>query len=138
MELQYQDKSNYLKGLLIVAKKDHQLADSEREIIRKIAEKLGFAADFYEETLRNLLLNNYILENPIKFTHKKVAESFIDDGLRLAFSDEKATDSEIDWLCATALANDLDDTWFSNRILNYKDVTGIVKVNSDFAIFSML
>jgi hypothetical protein len=138
MEIPYQDKSNYLKGLLIVAKKDKQLADSERKIIRKIAERLGFAPDFYEETLKNLLFNEYILETPIKFAERKIAESFIEDGLRLAFSDEKGTDSEIDWLRATALANNLNDTWFSNRLLNYKNITDIVNTNSDFAIFSML
>jgi hypothetical protein len=138
MGIPYQDKSNYLKGLLIVAKKDRQLADSERKIIRKIAERLGFAPDFYEETLRNLLLNEYILENPIKFAHKKIAESFIEDGLRLAFSDENATDSEIDYLRATALANDLDDTWFSNLFGNYKKIPNVLNINSDFAIFSML
>ena len=44
MEIPVKDKSNYLKGLLIVAKKDKQLADSEKRIIRGIGEKLGFAS----------------------------------------------------------------------------------------------
>ena len=48
------DKSNYLKGLLILAKKDNQLRDSEKNIIRSVAQRLGFSKDFYEETLQNL------------------------------------------------------------------------------------
>lgn len=55
MEISILDKSNYLKGLLIVAKKDKQLAEQEKKIIRHCAEKLGFARDFYENTLKDLL-----------------------------------------------------------------------------------
>ena len=56
------DKSNYLKGLLITARKDKILAESEKKIIRKIGERLGFSSDFYEETLNNLLRNKYLVE----------------------------------------------------------------------------
>ena len=92
MEIPIKDKSNYLKGLLIVAKKDKQLADSEKRIIRGIGEKLGFASDFYEDVLKDLLSNEYILEDPIKFSNIKIAKSFIDDGLKLAYSDNKMSD----------------------------------------------
>ncbi len=70
------DKSNYLKGLLITARKDKKLAESEKKIIREIAERLGFSSDFYEETLRNLLANKYLIEDPVKFSDIKIAESF--------------------------------------------------------------
>jgi len=137
MELTLRDKSNYLKGLLIVAKKDNQLTEPEKKILRDIAVKLGFATDFYEDTLRSLLSNKYILEDPIKFSSRKVAESFVTDGLRLAFSDMMISEKEIGWLKATALENDLADEWFEERYKKQKDSSNTVS-NSEFALFSII
>lgn len=109
------DKSNYLKGLLIIARKDNQLAESEKQILKQIALKLGFAKDFYEETIKNLLYNEHIKDEPIKFTTKQIAESFISDGLKLAFSDKKIHGAELEWLKETASINSLDQTWFENE-----------------------
>ncbi len=115
MELTQIDKSNYLKGLLIVAKKDNQLSDPEKTMLKNTAKELGFAKDFYEDTIRNLLSNKYIAEDPIKFSEPKVAESFISDGLKLAFADNQVSEKEISWLRATASENNLDDDWFENK-----------------------
>lgn len=136
MELTLIDKSNYLKGLLIVAKKDNQLTEPEKKIIRNIALKLGFATDFYEDTLRDLLGNKYILDNPIKFSSRKIAESFVSDGLRLAFADEMVSDKELDWLKATAFENEIEIEWINNKIKNYRDSKD--HLNSEFALFSII
>jgi DnaJ-domain-containing protein 1 len=109
------DKSNYLKGLLIVAKKDNQLAHSEKEMIRGIATRLGFAKDFYEDTLRNLMANKYISESPVIFSDIKIAQSFISDALLLAFSDSLVPDSEIQWLQNTAFKNGITSEWFEEK-----------------------
>ncbi len=138
MEIPYQDRSNYLKGLLIVAKIDRQLANQEKEIIREIGEKLGFASDFYEDILKTLLANQYILNDPIKFSNKTIAQSFIEDGLKLAFSDDRITDSEVDWLRETALANDLDNEWFENTLKEFDISSGIPLNHENFAIYSIL
>ncbi len=137
MEIPIKDKSNYLKGLLIVAKKDKQLADSEKRIIRGIGEKLGFASDFYEDVLKDLLSNEYILEDPIKFSNIKIAKSFIDDGLKLAYSDNKISDVEIGWLIETARHNDIDDVWFNDKLEYYKNSTASFSI-SDFALYSII
>lgn len=115
MEISVIDKSNYLKGLLIIAKKDNQLAHVEKEMIRRIAVKLGFARDFYEDTLRNLLSNKYIIDTPIHFSEKAIAESFVRDGLILAYSDNKISEIEIDWLYTTAIANNIEPAWFEEK-----------------------
>lgn len=109
MEFPLLDKSNYLKGLLIIARKDNQLAESEKNILKSMAEKLGFASDFYEETIKNLLVNEHISDEPIKFSNEKIASSFILDGLKLAYSDKNIHDAEIFWLKATAAINSLDE-----------------------------
>ncbi len=137
MEIPVKDKSNYLKGLLIVAKKDKQLADSEKRIIRGIGEKLGFASDFYEDVLRDLLSNEYIIEDPIRFSNMKIARSFIDDGLKLAFSDNKISDTEINWLSETAKHNDIDEKWFNEKLESYKNSSVSFSI-SDFALYSII
>jgi len=131
------DKSNYLKGLLIIARKDNQLAESEKNILKSIAEKLGFASDFYEETIKNLLVNEHINDEPIKFSNKKIASSFISDGIKLAFSDKKIHDAEISWLKATAVENSLDEEWFNKELENIKEETNL-SLKSDLTLYSII
>jgi hypothetical protein len=138
MEISAKDKSNYLKGLLIVAKKDKQLADSEKKIIRDIAEKLGFASDFYESVLRDLLSNKYIVEDPISFSNIEIAESFIDDGLKLAYSDNKISDVEINWLLETSKHNNITESWFNNKSEFHKNSSYSVLSSSDFALYAII
>ena len=137
MELTLIDKSSYLKGLLIVAKKDKQLTEPEKKIIRDIAVKLGFATDFYEDTLRSLLANKYILENPVKFSQRKIAESFICDGLKLAFSDGIIPDKEIKWLRLVAEKNGLNEEWFEDKLKSNKEINHLQK-NPEFSLYSII
>jgi hypothetical protein len=137
MEIPIIDKSNYLKGLLITARKDNQLAESEKKIIKDISVKLGFASDFYEDIIKSLLNNKYITDEPIKFTDIKIAESFVDDGLRLAFSDNRVTDNEINWLRATAEVNGIEKKWFEEKMSIHKSSPGLL-MNSDFALYSII
>jgi hypothetical protein len=131
------DKSNYLKGLLITARKDKKLADSEKKIIIGIAERLGFAKDFYEEVVNNLLANKYIDEEPIKFSDIKIAESFIIDGLRLAYSDSPDESGEIDWLRKTAAENGINEKWFEDKLQALKTNVGNFLI-TDFALLSII
>ena len=137
MEFSVLDKSNYLKGLLIIAKKDNKLTEPEKKIIRNIALRLGFATDFYEDTLRSLLANKYILEDPFIFSHKKIAESFICDGLKLAFSDGIIPDKEIKWLRLVAEKNGLNEEWFEDKLKSNKEINHLQK-NPEFSLYSII
>jgi hypothetical protein len=137
MELTQLDKSSYLKGLLIVAKKDELLTDFEKRFLKNIASKLGFASDFYESTIRSLLSNRYIPDNPIKFSKKKIAESFITDGIQLALKDNKLSDKEIEWLKLTASENELDDDWFTNNVTKLKENMSLLPA-TEFALYSII
>ena len=116
MEIIVQDKSSYLKGLLIIAKKDNALAEAEESIIRQFAKRLGFSESFYEETLQNLLSNEYLSEDPLKFSEEKLSHSFIIDGLMLAYSDNELDEREIDWLRQTADLNNINISWFEDKV----------------------
>jgi uncharacterized tellurite resistance protein B-like protein len=116
MAILTQDKSSYLKGLLIIAKKDNVLAESEESIIRQLAKRLGFPASFYEETLQSLLSNDYLSEDPLKFSEEKISHSFIKDGLMLAYSDNELDEREMEWLRQTADVNNINLSWFEDRV----------------------
>jgi uncharacterized tellurite resistance protein B-like protein len=137
LEIPQLDRSSYLKGLLITARKDNQLNETEISIIKKLAKRLGFSSDFFEDTITNLLENKYITEEPIKFSQPDIAKSFIEDALKLALADNRVTDNEINWLKETAKANGIDEDLF-NTI--YKELQSkphmIGKV--EFALFSLI
>jgi len=137
MKIPIQDRSNYLKGLFITAKLDKQLNQTEKDILKKISDKLGFANDFFEETIRGLLANKYLSEEPIKFSDKKIAESFINDAIKLACSDGVVTDSESCWIKKTAEINGIDSEGVEQKIKLFIEKPALIKSN-DFALMSII
>lgn len=137
MEIPQLDRSSYLKGLLITARKDNQLSETEISIIKKIATRLGFSSDFFEETISNLLHNKYITEEPIKFSRQDIAKSFIEDGLKLALSDDNITEDESNWLKATAKENGIDEVWVDKKILEIRSKPQLL-TKTEFALFSII
>lgn len=137
MKIPQLDRSSYLKGLLITAKKDNQLSESEISIIKKIAVKLGFSSDFFEESISNLLHNKYITEEPIKFSKQDIAKSFLEDALKLALSDDNITEDEINWLNATARENGIDEQWVDKKMKEIQSKPHLIG-KMDFALFSLI
>lgn len=137
MEIPQLDRSSYLKGLLITARKDNQLSETEISIIKNIATRLGFSSDFFEETISNLLHNKYITEEPIKFSRQDIAESFIEDGLKLALSDDTITEEETKWLKNTAKENGIDELWVDKKMKEIKSKPHLIG-KMDFALFSLI
>ncbi len=137
MQIPQLDRSNYLKGLLITARKDEQLTDSEKNMIRKLSERLGFSLDFFEETINNLLENKYIKDDPIVFSEQNIARSFIEDGLRLSLIDESVSADELDWLKQTANANGIEEKWVDDRLKEFKTKPHLLG-RMDFALYSLI
>lgn len=137
MEIPQIDRSNYLKGLLITARKDNQLNEAEISIIKKFSARLGFSSDFFEETISHLLENKYITEEPIKFSKPDIAKSFIEDGLKLALSDDKIGDEETKWLIATAQINNIDKEWVNKQMKEIQSKPHLIG-KTEFALFSLI
>ena len=137
MEIPQLDRSSYLKGLLITARKDNQLSETEISIIKKISVRLGFSSDFFEETISNLLHNKYITEEPIKFSRQDIAESFIEDGLKLALSDDTITEEETKWLKNTAKENGIDEEWVNKKMKEIQNKPHLIG-KTEFALFSLI
>ena len=131
------DRSNYLKGLLITARKDKQLTETEKSILKNISAKLGFSKDFLDEITNNLLVNKYITEEPITFSSKNIARSFLEDGLKLALSDNDLSGDEMNWLMATAATNGIEKKWVSNKLSEIKSKPQLAG-NMEFALFSLI
>jgi hypothetical protein len=114
------DKSEYLKGLLILARRNNSLDEKEKLVIRNVANRLGFSKDFYEDTLKYLLSNKYITEEPIKFSNPTIARLFVKDGLELAYSDNELCERELNWLKSIVIENKLEVDWLMENISQYE------------------
>ena len=137
MDIPQIDRSNYLKGLLITARRDKQLNETEITIIKNLAKRLGFSSDFFEETISHLLENKYITEEPIKFSNQDIAKSFIEDGLKLALSDKVMTENEISWLKETAKENGFNENWFNKKLKEIQSRPHLIS-KLDFALYSLI
>lgn len=131
------DRSNYLKGLLITARLDKELSSKEKEMLKTISEKLGFASDFFDETIKNLLTNKYIDNSPIIFSHKDIANSFLTDAINLACVNSLVTKEEIDWLKNVAQVNQLNPELIEKQLNAQNSVKGSI-ISKEFALFSII
>ena len=131
------DRSNYLKGLFITAKLDKELTTKEKDILKKISDKLGFANDFFQESIRSLLTNKYINEEPIIFSDEEIARSFLNDAIKLACANDLVTEAEIVWLKNTAKANNIKNEFIDNELKTYQESPKSF-LSKDFALFSII
>ena len=131
------DRSNYLKGLFITAKLDKELTEKEKDILKKISDRLGFASDFFQETVRSLLTNKYIIEEPIIFSDQEIARSFIKDAVKLACINGLVTEAEIDWLKKTADINKITNNFVEKEFSTVNETPRSL-LGSDFALYSII
>jgi hypothetical protein len=120
MQLAILDKSNYLKGLLIVIGKDKKITERERELLLKLAEIMGFSKKFCDDAMDELFENEYIIEEPPVFSNTEIAKAFFKDCLRLAFIDNEMHLHELNWIKSAGEKNNLPMEW---RIKEFERVT---------------
>jgi hypothetical protein len=115
----YLDRSNYLKGLLLLIGKDKKITGSERDYLHNIGNTLGFDKKFIENAINELFENKYLGNEPPIFSLKQYAETFLRDAIRLALVDNDLGREEFDWLHSIAASNDFSDAWLNNEIKYY-------------------
>ena len=116
MYFDWQDRSNYFKGLLLLVGKDYVISKEERSLLKSIGKTLGFENKFIEDSIANLLENQYIIDEPPEFSNKEIAKIFIKDGIKLAISDKELHPFELEWLKEAAKVNHLTTQWFSAQL----------------------
>ena len=117
------DRSNYFRGLLLLAKKDNEIPETERNLVISAGKGLGFDKSFCEEAIDDILINEYISDEPPVFSSKDLALSFIRDSLKIAISDNNLDPNELKWIKSCAIVNNITDEIF------YQEVVSILNMN---------
>lgn len=115
MNISVFDSSNYLKGLLLLIKKDKKVSREERKLMTHIGKTLGFEKKFIENAISEILDNRYINQTPPVFSTKEIAEKFLKDGLVIAAADSEIHPKEEEWLCSVASRNNIEEEWLFNE-----------------------
>ncbi len=110
------DKSNYLRGLLILIGKDNKLSKEEREMFLKLSADLGFSSDFCETAMNEILENEFIEVDPPIFSNPEIAKIFLIDGIKLANVDNELHSKELSWLNSVAKVNGIESPKISTNI----------------------
>jgi bacillopeptidase F (M6 metalloprotease family) len=92
----YLDRSNYLKGLLLMIGKDKIITDKERDFLHKTGKTLSFNKEFIERAIDELFENEYLGNDPPVFSQKQYAEAFLRDAIKLACVDNDLSIEEFD------------------------------------------
>lgn len=112
----YLDRSNYVKGLLLMIGKDKKITDKERKYLHKTGKTLSFNEKFIERAIDELFENEHLGNEPPVFSQKQYAESFLRDAIKLACVDNDLSDEEFDWLQSIAESNSLSNEWLKNEL----------------------
>jgi hypothetical protein len=116
----YLDRSNYVKGLLLLIGKDKKISDTERVFLHKIGKTLSFNKQFIESAMNELLENKYLGNEPPVFSQKQSAEAFLRDAIKVGFVDNDLSSKEFDWLQSIAVSNGLTNEWLKNELEDYQ------------------
>lgn len=110
------DKSNYLRGLLVISRLDLDVSSLEKLSIIRLSKVLGFDPHFSSDAVEELADNPNISESVPKFTKQEVGKAFIVDALRLAFTDNDFHLNELRWIRNVAKVNGLTKEYWLDLV----------------------
>ena len=110
------ERGNYYRGLLVLIRRDHVISSRERELMIRLGKGLDFDVRFCENAINELPKNPHIKAKAMKFSDKKIAESFLHDAISIAFADGHLHPKEWAWLRAVAAANELEEEWLEAKL----------------------
>ena len=64
MRISLIDRSLYLKGLMLLIRKEGEIRDEEKKMMLGVEETLGFDKRFCEDTIKEILHNKYVVDEP--------------------------------------------------------------------------
>jgi hypothetical protein len=91
---------------------NNKIDEGEKDIITNASSRFGFSQDFLNETMQNILANDFVSNLPIQFSKPVVAQEFIEECLKLVISKDDPAPRELLWLSEVAKINQLDNEWF--------------------------
>lgn len=108
MDITYKDRSEFLRGFLILIRKDKIISEHERNMTIVIGKHFGFAEDFCIESLDTLLENEFISEEPPVFSNSIIADYFVTESYRIISQIHPLGENEIRWLIKVAEVNKIN------------------------------
>ena len=130
MTLNLKDRSNYLRGIILLNISYNKISPVRRDMVKKVASVLGFSKDFVESALNELVENKYLSVEPPRFSHVLFAEAFLKDGIKLALSDNDLHLNELQWLWTIASLNNLSKQWLYMELEDFLDHLDKLSQNS--------
>jgi hypothetical protein len=116
VRIKISEGSDYLRGLLVLSRKDRKIAVPEARMITHVGKALGYCPEFCADAIRDILGNRYIHEDPPAFGSRLLAEKFVKDGLALASSDDEVHPAEEEWLRFVVEKNRLCQAWYRQQL----------------------
>ena len=101
---------------MLLIRKDREIREEEQNIVMSIGKILGFDTKFCEDTIKDVLTNKNIVDEPPLFSEPSIAECFIKDALRVALVDKLIHERELGWLKAVAKENGLSEAWYKASV----------------------
>lgn len=106
-EIPYKDKSEFLRGFLILIRQNKEISIYERNMTMVIGKYFGFAKDFCNDSINSILENEYVSNNPPRFSSKSIAEYFVTESFNILNQIHMLSSDEISWLRKTAEVNQI-------------------------------
>lgn len=95
---------------------NNKIIKDKINMIMTIGKRLGFAYVFCNGTLKDILENEDILDEPPKFSNKGVAKEFVREGIKLAGIDNEKDLKELEWIDSVVRKNDLEEGWHRTEV----------------------
>jgi len=122
MVFSHKDKSNFLKGLLVLIRKDNFIHKNERELMLEFGESLGFEKELYKPVVDSFLTKEKIDDSPPIFSDNKITLQFFEAAIRMAFVDDYFHVKELVWLKKVAKKNNISPDDLTKKIDVYLEL----------------
>ena len=105
------DNGNILRGLLVLIGKDSNVWEHEAKMFLDAGVKLGYDKEFCQESIRNILRNDFVSQAPPKFHSRINALRFLRLGIRILNEKNNPHQKELTFLEDTAVINGITEYW---------------------------
>jgi len=105
MDITLKDRGEFLRGFLVLVKKNKDISEFDKNMILVVGKYFGFAEDFCKEAIKNLMENEYLSEEPPTFSNPYIAEYFLVETYRILKQLHPLEHNEEHWFVATAERN---------------------------------
>lgn len=120
-----QERSSYFRGLLLIMAADGRLDKNEISVIKEIGAQMDFETSFVDESIQNVLQNEFVSKRPPVFQDVGNAQHFLQSAIKIALADGTLDAVELKWLEEATYANRLSSKWLRDEIEKERRLRGL-------------